>query len=107
MKMSKLHNLLLLQLGVALTVVLASSSWAQDSAGSTDSAEEAEDTLEEVIVTSRKREEALQDIPTSAYALTKEFMAQMNPIEDIRELTDLIPGITTNDVNLNFIAEGD
>lgn len=105
MKTTKLRKLLLINLGVILALLLASASWAQESADGTETAAEADDSLEEVIVTSRKREEALQDIPTSAYALTKEFMAQMNPIESIRDLTDLIPGITTNDVNLNFIAE--
>ena len=105
MKDTKLNKLLLVQFGAVLALLLTSVSWAQESADAEDGARDQDEFLEEVIVTSRKTEEALQDIPTSAYALTKEFMAQMNPIEDIRSLTDLIPGITTNDVNLNFIAE--
>ena len=61
--------------------------------------------LDEITVTARKREEGLQDIPTSAAALTRDFLNALNPVEDIRELTDLIPGITMNDVNLYFVSE--
>jgi iron complex outermembrane receptor protein len=45
--------------------------------------------LDQITVTARKREERLQDIPTSAAALTRDFLGALNPVEDIRELTDL------------------
>ena len=61
--------------------------------------------MEEVVVQARKRTELLQDIPTSAAATTRSFLDDLNPINDLRGLTDLIPGITINDVNLHFVSE--
>jgi len=87
----------------ALGLVVA---WAPGAiAQSSDAAAERRTALDEIIVTARKREERLQDIPTSAAALTADFLANLNPIEDIRELTDLVPGVTINDVNLYFLTE--
>ena len=105
MKKTKLRYLLLAQLSTALTFLLVSASYAQDADDAAGSKENEDKRLEEIIVTARKRREVLQDIPTSASALTADFLKNMNPIESARELTDLVPGITMNDVNLNFVAE--
>ena len=102
MKRTQLYKHLLLPITACLSVSLAGSAFAQDA---DNDSEDSNQQLEEVMVTARKREERLQDIPTSASALTADFMENMNPIETVRELTDLIPGLTMNDVNLNFIAE--
>jgi iron complex outermembrane receptor protein len=104
MKKTEMRNLLWAPFWAVVAVVLASTSYAQDSSDSDGSSGD-EMRLEEVTVTARKREEALQDIPTSASALTRDFLDQMNPVENIRNLTDLIPGITMNDVDLAFISE--
>lgn len=61
--------------------------------------------LEEIFVRARKREELLQDIPTSAAALPRRLLDDLNAVEGLRGLTDLIPGITINDVNLHFLSE--
>lgn len=61
--------------------------------------------LEEIVVTSRKREERLQDIPTSASALSRLFLHNMNSLNDLRSLTDLVIGVTINDTNLHFVSE--
>jgi iron complex outermembrane receptor protein len=89
-------------LGTALIATFISTT---ASAQSSDAAAAQQTALDEILVTARKREERLQDIPTSAAALTADFLVNLNPIEDIRELTDLIPGITVNDVNLYFLTE--
>ena len=105
MKKANLHKSLYLLIGAALSISLSSVGFAQDAEDSDDDNGNTNQQLEEVMVTARKREERLQDIPTSASALTADFLENMNPVENIRELTDLIPGITMNDVNLNFVAE--
>lgn len=109
MKKTNLHKFLPAPLCTALALLLAGSGYAQvtddDEEDASDIKLASEMRLEEVHVTARKRMEALQDIPTSASALTRDFLDQMNPVENIRNLTDLIPGITMNDVNLAFISE--
>jgi iron complex outermembrane receptor protein len=92
-------------LAVLGTALIATFICTTASAQSSDAAAEQQTALDEILVTARKREERLQDIPTSAAALTADFLVNLNPIEDIRELTDLIPGITVNDVNLYFLTE--
>lgn len=54
----------------------------------------AEYVLEEVIVTARKREERLQDLPGSAAAITESMIEDTGGIYSLRDVTDLIPGIT-------------
>ena len=50
--------------------------------------------IEEVVVTARKREERLQDIPGSAAALTGSMIEDIGGIYSLRDVTDQIPGIT-------------
>lgn len=50
--------------------------------------------VEEVLVTARKREERLQDLPGSAAALTEAMIEDVGGINGMRDITDLIPGIT-------------
>jgi iron complex outermembrane receptor protein len=87
---------------VALTVAMCGYTVSAEPTGETA---QQSTILEEILVTARKREERLQDIPTSAAALSRGLLDALNPVEDIRELTDLIPGITVNDVNLYFLTE--
>lgn len=50
--------------------------------------------MEEVVVTARKREERLQDIPGSAAALSESMIEDIGGIRSLRDVTDMIPGIT-------------
>lgn len=50
--------------------------------------------VEEIIVTARKRAEPLIDIPGSADALTASMIKDVGGIKSLRDLTDMIPGIT-------------
>lgn len=89
-----------------LGAMCLAAAWMPSAVAQTsDTAAEQQTRLDEIVVTARKREERLQDIPTSAAALTADFLVNFSPIEDIRELTDLVPGITINDVNLYFLTE--
>ncbi len=61
--------------------------------------------MEELVVTARKREERLQDIPGSAAALNSDFIEATGGIQSLRDLTDLIPGITIIETNTQFLSE--
>ncbi len=61
--------------------------------------------LEEVIVTARKREERLQDLPGSAAALSSDFLKATGGINNLRDLTDLITGISIIETNTQFLTE--
>lgn len=50
--------------------------------------------VEEIVVTARKRQERLQDLPGSAAAITESMIEDTGGIYDLRDVTDLIPGIT-------------
>ena len=54
--------------------------------------------LEEVVVTARRREESLQDLPLSVAAITADAM-QAQGIYDIMDITDHVP-------NVNFTNTG-
>lgn len=51
--------------------------------------------LEEIIVTGRKREESLQDIPVSISVITGDTLAEQNVLSQ-GDLAELIPGLTYN-----------
>jgi iron complex outermembrane recepter protein len=61
--------------------------------------------MEEVVVTARKREEKLQDVPGSAAALSSDFIEAAGGISELGDLTDLITGITINETDQYFLAE--
>jgi iron complex outermembrane receptor protein len=65
----------------------------------------ANEVLDEILVMARKRQELLQDVPTSAAALTHGFLNNMGPVNDLRDLTDLVAGISINDTQLASITE--
>lgn len=62
--------------------------WAEESAAQNSRG------MEEIIVTARKREERLQDLPGSAAAITEAMVEDLGGIYNLRDVTDLIPGIT-------------
>ena len=51
--------------------------------------------LEEIIVTGRKREESLQDIPVSISVVTGDFLAEQNILSQ-DDLAELVPGLHYN-----------
>jgi len=50
--------------------------------------------MEEVVVTARKRSERLQDLPGSAAAMTASMIDDIGGVYNLRDVTDMIPGIT-------------
>ena len=57
-----------------------------------DAGDEA-DTLDKIVVTAQKREEALQDVPVVVTALSERAL-QDNGVRDIKDLQTLVPGLT-------------
>lgn len=84
------HSTLARALVIALVgLVQAPLVLAQDSG----SGEEEAGTLDKIIVTAQKREEALQDVPVVVTALS-EAMLEENGVRDIKDLQQLVPGLT-------------
>jgi iron complex outermembrane receptor protein len=88
----KLHTGLVT--AVVLTLCLPLASLAQDD----NSGEAANDRLEEVTVTARKREEALQDVALSVSAMGQQEI-DANFATDLRDLTYISPNLVLDDTN--------
>ena len=56
-----------------------------------------ESLIEEVLVTARKREEGLQDIPSSAAAISAALIEGIGGIFNLRDMTDLVVGVSINE----------
>jgi len=69
------------------------------------SAEETNALLEEIVVTARKRAERLQDVPFSAAALSQEFIEDVGGVSSLRDITDLIVGISINETQAASLSE--
>lgn len=86
--------------GLALSV-LASDALAQSGGAVRE--------LDELVVTARKREERLQDIPAAGSAITAERLEEAGGLRDQRSLTAMLPGVTLVDndnVNSEFAIRG-
>ncbi len=84
------HSILTRALLVALVgLVHAPLALAQDSGAD----EEEASTLDKIVVTAQKREEALQDVPVVVTALS-EKMLKDSGVRDIKDLQQLVPGLT-------------
>lgn len=91
---NKLAALFLAQAAPAL-VAMPSVSLAQESALS----------LEEVVVTARKREESLQDIPVSLTALSQQDI-EGKGLQDMQDLVTLVPNVSFQDRGTSSSAIG-
>jgi iron complex outermembrane recepter protein len=76
-------------IGVVAAATLSSAASAQSAANASSSP----GTLEEVIVTARKREESVQDIPVAISTLSGEEIERL-AVTDLRELTQYISSLT-------------
>ena len=84
-KMSKLHKSLALLLASGATALSGPTAFAQGGAS-------AGPTLEEIVVTARKREESLQDIPVAVTALTTKDI-ENRQMESINDVAKFAPGL--------------
>lgn len=74
--------------------LLAPSAWAQETdAGAAQGEQRAAATLDTVMVTARKREETLQDVPVAVTAFTADALDKMG-VEDISDLDAEVPNLT-------------
>lgn len=88
--MSRLSNRILC--GVACLALLAPASLAQ---GTPDSAsDDTEATMNKVVVTARKRDEFIEDVPTAISAFGKDDIARLN-LTSIDDLASFTPGLQT------------
>ena len=76
----------------ALLLALAASLAHAPSVLAQDAGDEA-DTLDKIVVTAQKREEALQDVPVVVTALSERAL-QDNGVRDIKDLQTMVPGLT-------------
>ncbi len=83
-----------------ISVLLAASAANAQRSTSTAQATEPSGGIEEVVVTARKREESLLDVPVAITAITGEELAAKG-ITNFNQLADAVPGI-----NLTNIAAG-
>ena len=89
----------------AAAAAMATPAWAQPSTRHATAAA----VVDEVVVTARKREERLQDIPAAGSAITAERVEDAGGILDQRTLTNLLPGVALVDndnVNSEFAIRG-
>ena len=63
--------------------------------GSTANAQTAEEVVDEIIVTARRVEERLQDVPISITVLTEEDLSNNN-VQSAKDIATYTPGLTTN-----------
>jgi iron complex outermembrane receptor protein len=88
-----------LSLAIGLVLGLSMTAQAQDTAPTTDSSKPATKastdatTLEKVVVTARRREETLQDVPVAVTAFTPETLDKLN-IRDLGDLDAQVPNLT-------------
>lgn len=79
-------------ISVALLLALALPATAQD-ATAADQGDEQVTTLDRMIVTAQKREEALQDVPITLSVLNEELL-QDTGVRDIKDLQILVPALS-------------
>lgn len=88
--------------GVTLASLLVTPAWTQTVADD-------DSTLTEVIVTARKRDERLQEIPAAGSVLTAERLRETGGVVDLRNFANLLPGVSLVDndsVNSEFAIRG-
>ena len=76
----------------SLGMGLGQSAWAQDAA---PAAKDEAASIDEIIVTARRVEERLQDVPISITVLTEEDLSNNN-IQSAKDIATYTPGLTTN-----------
>lgn len=83
--------------GVSLGVLCGSPAFAQ----SAPPAQEAANTIDDIIVTAQRRQEQIQDVPVAITALTAERL-EATGVTELRDLTQAVPGLTFSRRNQVF-----
>lgn len=97
----------LLITAAAIAVVAATPECALAQSTQTDQPEsqEAQRKLDEIIVTARKREESIQDVPATITALTTDQLEASGPVEGVGDLLRTVPGVRFNGLQSENLAE--
>ena len=82
---------------VIVFAMLAASALPMISYAQNEFVDSQDSLIQEVIVTARKREEGLQDIPSSAAAISATLIEGIGGIFNLRDMTDLVVGVSTNE----------
>lgn len=91
-----------------LAFVVATPVFAQTQSGNSQSADTADDSkgeLTEIVVTARRREENIRDVPGTISAVTAEQLEAKGPIAGTGDLLNIVPGVRFNDVASENLAE--
>ena len=76
--------------------VLPGLASAQESAASSDTAQEAAPSLEEIVVSARRRAESVQDVPLSIVSKSGEYLERAQ-VQSVIELSRVVPGFIFNE----------
>tara|TARA_R110000850_G_scaffold170245_8_gene295675 strand:- start:1688 stop:4048 length:2361 start_codon:yes stop_codon:yes gene_type:complete len=91
-------------IALAMTA-LPAAAFAQDAEQTNAGADSEEAVGGEIIVTARKREESVKDIPSTITALTDEQLEAKGPIEGVGDLLQSVPGVRFNGLQSENLAE--
>src|SRR5436305_79642 len=77
--------------GASVTVMSCATAWAQSSSGAELNGGKMG--LEEIVVTARRRDESLQDVPQTVNAVTSEAIEKLN-ILNFADIQNVVPGLS-------------
>ncbi|MEP9358366.1 TonB-dependent receptor [Sphingomonas sp. KR3-1] len=96
---------------VVATPALAQSTAAGDSAQAAPAAQETQDSpaarqsQDDILVTARRREESIRDVPGTINAVTGDQLDAKGPVAGSGDLLNTVPGVRFNDVASENLAE--
>lgn len=96
MSTSRLHYFLI---GASLTVLAMSGAAAQ----AQQDPEQAVSASEDIIVTARRKDERLQDVPTTINAVTADTIEKLN-LREFRDIQNVVPGLQLTNASNGFSA---
>ena len=97
---TKFNKRLALGVSAALGFVFAAPSFAQSTGAAGATASNSLE-LEEIVVTARRKEESLQDVPTVVNVVTAESLTKLN-IHQFEEIQALVPGLNLSSLPTGF-----
>jgi iron complex outermembrane receptor protein len=106
MTKSKFHGFLLA--GVAAVALFPTGGARAAAEGAAPQTASKQDTIEEIVVTARRREESIQDVPLSVQAITGEMLELKGTI-DLQNLINATPGLNStggNPRNFSVLIRG-
>ncbi len=81
-------------------VVASMATYAEGPAG-TEASSNNSQTLEEVVVTARRREEILQDVPATVNAVSPAELQKLN-LQNLQDISGVVPGLTITQTTAGF-----